>query len=310
VRLAALEAVGMGGDASSVPLLAAIAAGDDEAERKAARAGLASLAGKGVDQKLVDGLGGGDLKTRLEMIRAVGVRGTAAAAPVLMRLARDDNNDIRRESLAALRNTAQPGDVASLAALVATPARPADRAEAARALGAVLRRSDPSRVEETVKVYASAADSGARSALLPVMGPGGNPQALEVLRSALKEDNPDVKRAAILGLTEWPDGTPIPDLLQTAHTASNPAHQVLALRGAIRLIGIPTPGRAARESVKLLADAMGLARQAEEKRAVLALLPRYPVEESLALAKASLNESQVGAEAKNAVARLERTLKK
>ena len=310
VRLAALEAVGMAGDASSVALLAAIAAGDDEAERTAARAGLASLSGKGVDQKLVQGLEGGDLKTRLEMIRAVGVRGTAAAAPVLMQMARDDNNDIRRESLAALRNTAQPGDVAGLAALVATPARPGDRAEAARALGVVLRRSDSSRVEEAVKVYASAADPGARSALLQVMGTGGNPQALEALRSALKEDNPDVKRAAILGLTEWPDGTPIPDLLQAARTASNPAHQVLALRGAIRLIGIPEPGRPPRESVKLLAEAMSLARQAEEKRAVLAMLPRYPVEESLALATASLNDSQVGAEAKSAVARLERTLKR
>ena len=62
--------------------------------------------------------------------------------------------------------------------------------------------------------------------------------------------------------------------------------------------------------MKLLADAMSLARQPEEKRAVLALLPRYPVEESLALASASLNDSQVGAEAKSAVARLERTLKR
>ena len=126
---------------------------------------------------------------------------------------------------------------------MATPARPGDRPEAARALGAVLRRSDSSRVEEAVKVYASAAEPGARSALLQVMGSGGNPQALEALRGALKEDNPDVKRAAILGLTEWPDGTPIPDLLQAARTASNPAHQVLALRGAIRLIGIPKPAR-------------------------------------------------------------------
>ena len=82
------------------------------------------------------------------------------------------------------------------------------------------------------------------------------------------------------------------------------------MRGAIRLIGIPAPGRPPRESVKLLADAMSLARQAEEKRAVLALLPRYPVEESLALAKASLNDSQVAAEAKSAVARLERTIKR
>jgi hypothetical protein len=47
----------------------------------------------------------------------------------------------------------------------------------------------------------------------------------------------------------------------------------------------------------------------EEKRAVIALLPRYPVRESLELARASVNDSEVSAEAKAAVARLERTVR-
>jgi hypothetical protein len=54
---------------------------------------------------------------------------------------------------------------------------------------------------------------------------------------------------------------------------------------------------------------MGLAKQAEEKRAVLALLPRFPVRESLDLARASVNDPEVAAEAKAAVARLERTVR-
>ena len=46
----------------------------------------------------------------------------------------------------------------------------------------------------------------------------------------------------------------------------------------------------------MLAEAMGLAKQAEEKRAVLALLPRFPVREALDLANASVNDSEVAAE--------------
>ena len=60
----------------------------------------------------------------------------------------------------------------------------------------------------------------------------------------------------------------------------------------------------------MLVEAMGLAKQAEEKRAVLALLPRFPVREALDLAGASVERSaRSRAEAKAAVARLERTVR-
>jgi hypothetical protein len=110
-------------------------------------------------------------------------------------------------------------------------------------------------------------------------------------------------------MTEWPDITPVPDLMTAARSAANPAQQVLALRGAIQLIGLPAPARPPRDSVKMLVEAIGLAKQAEEKRAVLALLPRFPVRESLDLARASVNDPEVAAEAKAAVARLERTVR-
>ena len=47
------------------------------------------------------------------------------------------------------------------------------------------------------------------------------------VHAVLGSDDAEVKRAAILALTEWPDGAPIPDLINTARTASTPAHQVL-----------------------------------------------------------------------------------
>src|SRR5207248_261945 len=147
------------------------------------------------------------------------------------------------------------------------------------------------------------------TALLQVMGQSGHTQALPVLRTALQNENAEMKRAAILALTEWPDAAPVPDLLETARTASTPAHQVLALRGALRLIGLPDSSRPATETVKFLASAMSLARQVEEKRSILSLLQRFPVKESLDLAKTMVNDSAVAAEAKQAVSRIERVLK-
>jgi hypothetical protein len=141
------------------------------------------------------------------------------------------------------------------------------------------------------------------------MAQSGNAQALPILREALKSQDAELKRAAILALSDWPDDAPVADLFETARTAANPAHQVLALRGALKLIALPATARPARETVKLLANAMSLAKQPEEKRSVLALLPKFPVKEALELAKASLDDKDVGAEAKVAVDRLARVVK-
>ena len=308
VRLAALDGIGVVGDASTVGTVAALAAGDAEPERAAARLCLSRIPGKAVDQKIVDDLGSADAKLRLELIRAAGARGTAAASPALLKLARDSNDEIRREAVRALRETASNAEVAGLAALVVNPVSAGERVEIGRSLAAALRRGDGSRIEDVLSAYAPATDAAARATLLSTMGPTGNAKALPVLRAGLRQEDAEVKRAAILALTDWPDGTPVPDMFEVARGASNPAHQVLALRGAIKLTGLAVPARPARDTVQLLADAMSLARQVEEKRAVLAALPRFPVPEALALARKSLDDPQVAAEAKQAVGRLERAI--
>ena len=310
VRLAALEGIMRVGNATMVATLAGIAAGSNAEEQAAARASLAGIRGKDVDQAVVDAIAGAEPKVRLELIRAAGQRCAAAASPVLIKMARDADSDVRRESLRALHDTASASDVPGLVALVAGPVQPGDRAEAVRSLAAVLRRSDPSRIQDVIAAYTPASDLETRAALMQVMGQSGNAQALPVLRTALGDQNPEVKRAAILALSDWSDDTPVPDLLASARTTSTPAHQALALRGVVRLVGLPGSRRTPLETVKVLADVLSLAKQADEKRAVLSLLPRYAIKESLDLAGTLVNDSEVGAEAKSAVTRLERTVKR
>ena len=310
VRMAAIQGVGPIGNTSTVPLLAAIAAGDDAAERTAARTSLARIPGKDVDQAISGSIASAPPKLKLELIRAAGDRGAVAAAPALLATARDNDSDVRRESLRALHEVGTANQIPGLVALVVTPVQPDDRTETVHSLAAVLRRSDPSRIEPVRTAYSSASDMETRTALMQVMGQSGNAQVLPLLLTALKDPSADVRRASILALSGWPDTTPLPDLFETARAASDPAQQALAFRGAVQLIGLPSPARPQRDTAKLLVEAMGLAKQADEKRLVLAMLPKYPVRESLDLATSLANDSEVGAEAKAAVSRLERTVKK
>ena len=182
------------GNASAVPVLAAIAAGDDTAEQAAARAALGRIRGKEADQAVVDGIASAAPKVKLELIRAAGDRGAAAAAPVLLKMARDADPDVRRESLRALHDTGSANDIAAMVALVVTPVQAADRTEAVKSLGAMLRRSDPSGIKAVVSAYTPARDPEARTALMQVMGQSGNAEALAILRAALNDQDAGAKR--------------------------------------------------------------------------------------------------------------------
>jgi HEAT repeat protein len=239
-----------------------------------------------------------------------GQRGSAAAGPVLLEAARNSDTDVRREALRALHDAASASEIPGMLALVTKPVEADDRDDAVRSLAAVLRRSDNSHFHDVVSAYTPDRDAATRGALLQVMGQSGVTEGLPLLRSALTDQNAELQRAAILSLSAWPDDAPIQDLLTAARSDSVPAHQVLALRGVIRLVGLPGSSHTSREKAAVLATVMGLAKEPAEKRAALSLLPRYPTKEALDAATNAIQDPQVAAEAKAAAARLERSVKR
>jgi HEAT repeat protein len=310
VRIAALEGMTKVGDTSSIPLLAKVAVSGDQAEETAARNSLAAMPGKDVDRAVIDSIRGADSKSKVVLIRVAGQRGSAAAGPALLEAARSSDTDVRHEGLRALHDAASASEIPGMLALVTKPVEPDDRDDAVHSLAAVLRRSDNSQFHAVVSAYTPDRDVATRGALLQVMGQSGITEGMPLLRSALADQNAELRRAAIVSLSAWPDDAPIPDLLTAARSDAMPAHQVLALRGVIRLIGLPGSSHSTREKAAVLVSVMGLAKEPAEKRAILSLLPRYPTKEALDLATSAMQDPQVAAEAKAAAARLERSVKR
>ena len=79
--------------------------------------------------------------------------------------------------------------------------------------------------------------------------------------------------------------------------------------GDLLLDGEKLPDHSTRSFARLR-EAAALAKQPEEKRVLLALAPRYPVQESLDFARKFVDDPQVAAEAKTAVTRLERSVRR
>ena len=154
-----------------------------------------------------------------------------------------------------------------------------------------------------LSAYQATASVESRLSLLEVMGQSSNEAALPVLRSSLTDPNPEIARGAILALTGWRSPAALTDLYAVAKDGKDPTLKILALRGYVKLIGLPSQ-RPASESARLLSEAMQLAKEPAEKRSVLSLLPSYPSQESLQLAEGLLRDEAVANEAKVAVARL------
>ena len=307
VRVTALNGLAKLGTAAEVPMLAGRAAAAAGDEQTAARAALGALRGDAANAAILKAIPGAEPKIKVELIRAVGERGITSAAEVLLAGASDTNRPVRIESIRALRETAGPRQVAALLPLLAKTSNENDRREFERTVASAIRRSREAPITEVTDAYAGSTDPGVRISLLNVLSTVGNSAALPVLRQALQDPSPDIRRAALNALSGWPTAEPMEDLLALARSAGDPARQILALRGYIKLVQVPS-NRSPAETARLLKTAMEAATRVDEKRAVLAAAQRLMCPESLELARSAVKDPQVAAEAQLAVTTLERGL--
>jgi HEAT repeat protein len=306
VRVAGLEGIGKLGDASHVMRLAQIAADMPDPERGAARLSLYRLNADGVDKVVLDNLSSAPAKVKIELIRATGERRIDSATDVLLKAAKDSNRDVQRESRRALRETAQTQHIPALLGLLEAAKSASERVDMESALVATLKRYEMAGIDGVTSAFSKTDNVDTKASLLIIMGRTGDPSSLNLLRTALKADEPAVQRAAILGLTEWPTPDPLPDMLDAAKTSQVRSHRILALRGYFRLVGQRSQ-RSKAESVQLLEEGLKLAQQDDEKKTVLSMLPRFASPEALKLAE-SLEEGAVSAEAKLAIERIKKSM--
>jgi HEAT repeat protein len=332
VRAAALAALGKLGDQSSVKLLAEAAAAGQGPESAAARQSLYTLRGSGIDPAIVTAIRSSSGKMKTELIIAAGERAAISAADALTRAAQESDPEVRREALRALRNVGGAGQTQSLLDVLLKASSTSERRDATQTLATVLKRAQPAPLGSIVSAYNTTQAREARLSLLEVMGQTSSAEVLPLLRSSLKDPDPEIARAAILALTAWDDATPLPDLLSVAKgtprsagaepepVAAGPGRglgrgalpptnnlQILALRGVLKLILLPSK-RTPAENGQLLAEAMRLASQVPEKRTILSLLPTFPSKETLQIAQTA-TDAAIANEARVAVDQVTEALK-
>ncbi len=279
VRPAAFQALARLGDASLVPLLARTAAEGKPAVAQAAAATLATLPGKDVDAALV-ALVQGEPKLRRAAIEAAGQRRIASAAPVLLRALADSDASVRSAALKALGETAGLAELPALVdVLLKSP--PGEVAAVEGAIAAVCARL-PERepAGQAIAARLDQAQGASKEALVRLLGRVGGTAALAAVAKALADPSPPVRDAAVRMLSDWPEPAAGPHLLALAQSAEDKKHKILALRGYLRLAGLP--GVSADQKLAMATQALALAERDDERKLALGVLAAVPSPQALA----------------------------
>jgi HEAT repeat protein len=142
----------------------------------------------------------------------------------------------------------------------------------------------------------SAEDIQLRGSLLRVLGGIGDEDSLGILRDALKDEDAQVRLAVVRALGDWPDGKLAEELLGVAAGTDDAKLRTLALRGAIRLIGLQSE-RPTEKTLELYKQAMELATGVSEKKLVLSGLAGVETFGALYLAYEHLDDEDLREEA-------------
>jgi HEAT repeat protein/type 1 glutamine amidotransferase len=305
VRVAALSALGSLGNASTADLLAKTAATHTGPEREAARQSLYRIGAPGTDRKILAGIPQADPELKVELIRSIGERNVTAGVDTLSKTAQDSEGKVRLESLKVLKTIAEPKNVPALIDLLLKVQTETERREAENMVAAVARKlgQENERAKPVLSALPTVTDVKGRSSLLGVLGKIGDAAALPVLRTALKDKNAQIQDAAVRALADWPDPSLIGDMRQIARSSQNEIHRALALRGFVRLIGLDS-SRSPEEKTAMYKEAMRLAPNENEKKAVLSGLANIKTLGSLQMAADYLGNENLQQEAEVAVVRI------
>jgi uncharacterized protein len=295
IRKAATMALGLVGNASTVPVLAVVGAAPAEDERRIGADALARLRGRDVDATILSALKTSPLAEQRQLIRAVVLRRTRASVPVLLELASTSGFGARTEAIAAVGRLGDTSACPGLASLL--EANPESAASAMVEIG---------RREGTAKPVLLAFDKAGppgKAAILEALPSLGGPEALESVLAAAESDNSNLRFAAVRALSNWPDAAPLDGLAELASRSQDPQCKALALRGIARLAPL-AKDRSPRSAVEIIIAAMKAGGSVGEQKALLAALGEIPQEASLKAAQAYIDDPAMGAEARAAVAQI------
>lgn len=306
VRLAAVEAAGRFTGPEVVAALVAVVQMDQADEVKAAQDVLARIPGDAVLAAVATAAAKAPpAPARIALLQVLADRRATAHADVVLAAAEDKDAGVRAAAIKALGDVADSKALPRLIELLLKAPEGPEQAEASKSVIRVAERN-PDAATRADPILAALAKAGAneRAVLLRTLPALGSSKALDAVVADTKSEDMTIQGAAVRALADWrsADGA-APPLLNLARTLTQTTHQTIALRGYVRVVGLPS-GRPAAQTVRMYEDALAAAKRPDEKRLVLGGLSAVRAVESLKVVATLLDDKDLGKEAAAAAVRI------
>jgi HEAT repeat protein len=166
--------------------------------------------------------------------------------------------------------------------------------------------SAPPAVVDAFSVALEKSEGAAKLGLIRLLGSTGSSKALDTVKAAAASEDPQVKDAALQTLCNWPSAEALPVIMDLTQTSTDPQLKLLALRGAVRLLG-----QSGADQSTLLSDygnLLKLAKTDDEMKVVLAGLGQVSDKDALDWVFAQFRNETIKGEAVQAAINIARGL--
>ncbi len=301
IRDASVTVVSKLGDAGVVKLLLGTA--DSPEFTASVTRTIAGMKADGINAVLVESLKNKNL--RMAAIKACIARGCTEAVPDLLKLVQDKDPQVRKKAWTGLATLADGDDMDSIMKTAVEIKKAEDLSQAEGAIRKVFSRAENrSKCFKVVASHYEPASESTKGVILDMGAATGDTNALKLVRDAMESPNKKLYARALRALAKWPNESAAEDLLRQAKNASEVVDRIVALRGYIRIAGMERANLSGAERMEMFETAIGLAKRNEEKKAVLAILPRYPYPQAMALAERLRQDGTLAAEADAAIVKI------
>jgi len=301
VRLAAIPAIAkLGADRAVDPLIGALVT-EERDEQEAIQAALARIPGSEATELIQSALPGVHAMTRVPLLHVLAKRPASDDLAPIFEATEDDDRTVRTAAFGALETLAGEEHVPALLKLLGQAESDRERSAAAAAVAAACRRAED-REQPTSLVVAAMQDQDTtvRCAFLRALGRTGGVNAFNAVSEALKDQEAEIREAAIRALSDWPDAEPVQLTLQLTKDLDDAKLQILALRAYIRLVGLES-NRPVQETLRMYAAALETAKRPDEKKLVLGRLGGIREPKSMKMLESYLSDPALTAEAAAAI---------
>ncbi len=307
ISLAAIKALALVGDGSSVPILVSAAARGVEPNSSAALQALGELNDPNVSAALLTKLQGADPAETAIVAKVMGQRREEATIPALRALIQSPDAGVRAAAAQALGEVGAAQDVELLCKALEQAGDDKGRMAVQRALISLGKRLDaPDEFAAGIVNGLNRGDAAFRSALLEVCGSVRNTALLQALDNATRGTDAAVNDAAIRALAASENPEALPCLMNLLSNTPGLTQKDIVFRGIARLASSKDTGAALREET--LTRALALTERPEEKRLILGALSGCPTLNALKNVEGHLDTAEVAAEAAVAWGKIAREL--